>query len=254
MKVSIITVCFNSEKTIEDTITSVLSQSYSNIEFIIIDGASKDGTLKIIEKYRDKISVLLSEEDNGIYDAFNKGIKLATGDIVGILNSDDFYIDKQVISKIVNKFKEKEVDAVYADLLFINKNKADKIIRYWKAGEYQHGMFEKGWMPPHPTFFVKREMYKKYGYYKTSLLYSADYELMLRLLHRYKISTAYFPEVIIKMRMGGFGNMSIEAKIQANIEDRKAWRYNGLKPGYFTLLKKPISKISQFLKRSYKKN
>ncbi len=253
MKISIITACYNSEATIEDTIRSVISQDYENLEFIIIDGASTDRTMRIIEKYRAKIHKIISEKDYGIYFAFNKGIRMASGDVVGILNSDDFYASSKVLSSVAEKFKTSGCDCLYSDILFISKSNPSKIIRYWKAKEYQHGMFLKGWMPPHPTFFVKRELYNRYGFYNESLQYSADYELMLRFIHRYRISTAYLPEITIKMRMGGFGNESIRAKIQANLEDRKAWMLNGMNPGFFTLLYKPVSKIGQFFKKNYPK-
>lgn len=248
MKVSIITVSYNSEKTIEDTIKSVLSQDYPNIEYVIIDGASKDATLEIVRKYRDKITQVISEKDKGIYDAMNKGIALATGDIIGILNSDDFYADANVISSIVAQFTP-TIDAVYADLVYIDANNTDRITRLWKSGNYTQGDFKKGWMPPHPTFFVKSECYQKYGNYSLQLKSAADYELMLRLIHKEQIKINYLPKVIVKMRTGGASNASLKNRIRANKEDRMAWRMNGLKPGFFTFIRKPISKIIQFIRK-----
>jgi glycosyltransferase involved in cell wall biosynthesis len=248
MKVSIITVSYNSEKTIEDTIKSVLSQDYPNIEYLIIDGASKDATLEIVQKYQVKIAKVISEKDKGIYDAMNKGIALATGDIIGILNSDDFYADATVISSIVAQFTP-TIEAVYADLVYVDANDTNRITRLWKSGNYTQGDFKKGWMPPHPTFFVKSECYQKYGNYSLQLKSAADYELMLRLIHKEQIKINYLPKVIVKMRTGGASNASLKNRIRANKEDRMAWQMNGLKPGLFTFIRKPISKIIQFIRK-----
>ena len=249
MKISIITITYNSQNTVEDTIKSVLSQDYPDIEYIIVDGLSKDGTLRIVNKYKDKISKIISERDHGLYDAMNKGIKAATGDIIGLLHSDDIYAGTNVISKIAAAFKsDSMLQGVYADLVFVNRNDPDKIIRTWKSGEYREGAFLKGWMPPHPTFFVKRECYEKFGYFNVKLKLSADYELMLRLIHKNSIKITYLPETIVKMRMGGISNVSFFVRLKANLEDKLAWRLNGIKPGTFTRFQKPLSKIGQFLK------
>jgi glycosyltransferase involved in cell wall biosynthesis len=248
MKVSIITIAYNSAETIEDTIRSVAAQDYADIEYIIVDGASKDNTLQIVSKYKDKVAILVSERDKGLYDAMNKGVALATGDIIGILNSDDFYADAQVISDVVKCFKETKCTGLYADLVYVNRIDTAKIIRTWKAGAYAPGQFVRGWMPPHPTFFVKKECYSKWGTYNTSLKSAADYELMLRFIHKQGIKLAYLPRVITHMRAGGTSNISIKNRIRANMEDRQAWKMNGLRPGWLTLTWKPISKIFQFLK------
>jgi len=249
MKISIITACYNSESTIEDTIKSVISQDYNDIEYIIIDGGSKDKTLEIIKRYQDKITTIVSEKDHGIYDALNKGISLASGDVIGLLHSDDFYPNNNIISNVVNTFIDKGVDSIYGDLQYVDRINENKVIRYWKSGQYKDGLFLKGWMPPHPTFFVRKEIYQKYGAFNLSLKSAADYELMLRLLHKFKISTAYIPEVLVKMRVGGKSNVSLKNRIKANFEDRKAWEINGLKPGTFTLLFKPLSKLIQYFRR-----
>ncbi|MDZ4822791.1 MAG: glycosyltransferase family 2 protein [Flavobacteriales bacterium] len=248
MKVSIITISFNSADTIEDTIQSVLSQSYRDIEYIIVDGASKDDTMNAVNQHLDEISKVISEKDRGIYDAMNKGVQLATGDIVGILNSDDFYADENVVSDVVKKFSETGCDGLYADLVYVDREKSDKIIRTWKAGEYKPGKFKRGWMPPHPTFFVKKKCYDEFGLYNIKLKSAADYELMLRFIHKHKIEVSYLPRVITKMRTGGQSNITLKNRLKANMEDRLAWKMNGLKPGFFTLTWKPISKIFQFLK------
>lgn len=249
MKISIITITYNSQHTVEDTIKSVVVQDYPDIEYIVIDGKSKDNTLTIVDKYKAHITKVISEKDQGLYDALNKGIKNATGDVVGLLHSDDLYSDKNVISKIAALFKnDSELQAVYADLVFVSRTNPDKVLRTWKSGEYQEDAFLKGWMPPHPTFFVKRDCYEKFGYFNIKLKLSADYELMLRMIHKNKIKIAYLPETIVKMRMGGVSNVSFFVKLKANIEDKLAWRLNGIKPRAFTTIKKPFSKIRQYLK------
>jgi glycosyltransferase involved in cell wall biosynthesis len=249
MKVSIITITYNSAETVEDTIQSVLAQDYPNIEYIIVDGASKDDTLSIVNRYKEKIATIQSEPDKGIYDAMNKGVRLAKGDLIGILNSDDFYADAQVISDIVKTVQLAGADGCYADLVYVDRNETSRVVRTWKSGEYRHGQFMRGWMPPHPTFFVKRAIYAKHGLYSLQLRSAADYELMLRLIHKHGISLAYLPRVITKMRAGGQSNVTLKNRWKANKEDRLAWKMNGLQPGFLTLIRKPLSKLIQYLPR-----
>jgi glycosyltransferase involved in cell wall biosynthesis len=244
-KVTIITVALESESFIKDAIESVLSQTYPNIEYIIIDGGSRDGSIDIIDSYGDKISKFVSEPDEGIYDAMNKGISLATGDIIGFLNSDDFYENANVISTIASAFTD-GVDAIYADLDYVSRSDKNKVERKWRSGNFDPKLFYSGWMPPHPTFFVKTTIYKKYGGYDAALKYSADYELMLRLCLVNEISVKYIPEVLVKMRVGGYGNRSLRSRINANVEDRKAWQLLNIKPKVFTFLLKPLRKITQY--------
>jgi glycosyltransferase involved in cell wall biosynthesis len=246
-KISIITVCYNSAETIEDTIKSVINQDYPNIEYIIIDGLSKDNTLEIVNRYKESIAQIISEKDKGIYDAINKGVSRATGEVVAILNSDDMYSSSGVISSVMKMFSDSGADAVYGDLHYVDRFQTDKVVRYWKSGKYHPGRFLNGWMPPHPSFFVRNKCYQQYGLFHTHFKTSADYELMLRFIHKHKISVAYLPSVLVKMRIGGQSNVSLKNRIEANREDRKAWEINGLKPGLFTLIKKPLSKIVQFL-------
>ena len=248
MKVSIITVCYNSSETIEDTILSVVNQSYPNIEYILIDGASKDSTLQIIERYSKNISAVVSEPDNGIYDAINKGLKLATGDVIGVLNSDDLYIDNQVVFDVVNKLKNSQADCLYADLQYVDRIDLNRVKRNWVSGEYKSGLFYQGWMPPHPTFFLKSECYRQFGNYNIQLKSAADYELMLRMIHVNKITTVYLPRVLVKMRIGGKSNVSLVNRIKANREDRLAWKLNQVKPRFYTLFMKPLSKLGQFFR------
>ena len=247
MKVSIITITYNSAETLEDTIRSVIAQDYSDIEYIIVDGASKDTTMDIVERYKTSISKVISERDKGIYDAMNKGVSLATGDVIGILNSDDFYADNRVISDIVAAMQTTQSDACYADLVYVDRIDTHRVIRSWKSGEYRSGDFLRGWMPPHPTFFVKRAKYERYGLYSLELRSSADYELMLRFIHKHGIRLTYLPRVITKMRAGGQSNVSIKNRWKANREDRLAWKMNGLQPGFLTLVRKPMSKLLQYL-------
>lgn len=252
MKVSIITITYNSEKTLEDTLKSVVSQDYPDLEYLIIDGKSKDSTLTIVDKYKDRIAKVVSEKDKGLYDALNKGIKYATGDVIGMLHSDDLYANEKVISKVAAKFiEDPSVEGVYADLVFVNRNDVNKPMRVWESGEYEEGAFLKGWMPPHPTFFVRKEVYEKFGGFNTELKLSADYELMLRLIHKSKIKMAYLNETIVKMRMGGVSNVSFFVKLKANIEDKLAWKMNGMKPNVMTTILKPLRKIKQYFKRAY---
>lgn len=252
MKISIVTITYNSAATIEDTIKSVVVQDYPDMEYLLIDGKSKDSTLQIAEKYKDKITKIVSEKDGGLYYGLNKGLKMATGDVIGAIHSDDLYAHPQVVSNVMKLFNaDPELEGVYADLIFVNREDTNKVMRVWKAGEYKPDSFEKGWMPPHPTFFVRKSVYEKYGYINTDLKLSADYELMLRLIHKHKIKIAYLPETIVKMRMGGVSNISFFVKLKANIEDKLAWKMNNLKPGLFTTLRKPLRKISQYFKKAY---
>lgn len=246
MKVTIITPSFNSAETIQDTITSVAKQTYPHLEYIIVDGGSTDGTLNIIRNNADHISVWVSEPDKGIYDAMNKGIRMATGDIVAILNSDDFYVHANVISEVVNHFNKSGADSIYGNIQYVGRQHTDKIIRNWVSGPYQRRKFLLGWMPPHPAFFVKRKIYQACGHFDTRLKTSADYELMLRFLYKHKISSHYLPELLVHMRTGGASNQSWKKRIVANLEDRRAWKLNGLRPYFFTAILKPLRKVNQF--------
>ena len=246
LKISIITVSFNSVLTIRDTIKSIISQDYCNIEYIIIDAGSKDGTVEIIKEYDAHISCFISEDDNGIYDGMNKGITSATGDIVGILNSDDFYPNSFVLSNVARTFEKESCDAVYGDLVYVKFFDINKIVRYWQSGEYTVKKIKNGWMLPHPTFFVRNEMYKKYGCYNTDLKTAADYEMILKLLYKHNIRVFYIPMILVKMRIGGASNSSVINRIRANNEDGLAWTKNQLNKPMFIRIKKPLQKIKQF--------
>tara|TARA_B100001245_G_scaffold236184_1_gene226086 strand:+ start:1280 stop:2053 length:774 start_codon:yes stop_codon:yes gene_type:complete len=248
-KISIITVSFNSAKTIKETIESILIQDYNNIEYIIIDGGSSDETIDIVKSYSEKISYFISEKDNGIYDAMNKGIKAATGDIVGILNSDDFYPNSFVLSNVAKSFKKYNCDAVYGDLVYVNKKDTTQIKRYWQAGNYNTSKIKNGWMLPHPTFFVKKVMYDRHGLYNSALKRAADYEMILKLLYKENISVHYIPMILVKMRMGGASNSTFLNRIRANKEDGLAWTKNQLNKPMFVRIKKPLQKAIQFFKK-----
>jgi glycosyltransferase len=250
LKISVITITYNSQFTVEDTIQSVLSQDYPDVEYIIVDGLSKDNTMEVVNRYRHRMAKVVSEKDKGLYDALNKGIALATGDVVGMLHSDDIYADEHVLSRIADEFKKNsDTQAVYGDLVFVSRADTSKIMRTWIAGQYTEGAFLKGWMPPHPTFYIRKECYDKYGVFNTSLKLSADYELMLRMIHKHQVKVSYIPQTLIKMRMGGVSNVSFFVKLKANLEDKLAWKLNDIKPGKLTLLKKPLHKLMQYLKR-----
>jgi len=245
MLISIITATYNSQKTIEHTIQSVLSQTYSNIEYIIIDGKSTDETLDIIKKYEGEISKVISEPDRGIYDALNKGIEQATGGVVGFLHADDFYANNQVIENIVKVFETQKTDSVYGDLEYVSASNTDKTIRNWQTGNFSLKELKKGWMPPHPTFYVKTEVYKKYGNFNLDYKIAADYDLVLRFLGKYKISATYLPQVLVKMRMGGASNRSLANIIQKSKEDYMALKANNI-GGIGSLFLKNIRKLGQF--------
>jgi glycosyltransferase involved in cell wall biosynthesis len=247
-KISIITTTYNSAKTIRDTLNCIRQQDYPLIEHIIIDGNSIDDTLKIVAEF-SHISKIVSEKDNGIYEAMNKGVSLATGDVIGILNSDDIYSNDSIITIVAKEFEDENIDVLYADLQYVKHNNFNRVVRTWKTGKLNRKSFYYGWMPPHPTFFVRKKIYDKVGLFNTSLRSAADYEMMLRILLKHQVPSKYIPQVIVKMRSGGISNSSMRNRIKANKEDRLAWKLNGLKPYFFTLYAKPIRKIAQYLKK-----
>ena len=249
MKVSIITAVYNGEETIQSAIDSVANQSYQDIEYIVIDGSSNDGTINILERNKKNIDTLISEEDGGIYHAMNKGVKLATGDIIGILNADDFYQDGTVVSEVVKQIEISNSEGVYGDLIYIDKKDMSKVVRYWRAGKYTHEDFLWGWMPPHPTVFLKKSIYERFGLFNTDFISAADYEFLLRIMYKHKIHLEYIPRVITRMRLGGKSNVTLENRLRANKEDFKAWKVNDLNPYFFTTFLKPIKKLKQFWER-----
>jgi len=244
LKISIITVAYNAQATIEQSIKSVISQAYNNVEYIIIDGNSSDNTVSIAQKYREYISVLISEPDNGIYDAMNKGIALATGDIVGILNADDFFAGNHILTVVSDAFKNNNTDIVYGDLNYIKPD--GTIRRKWVSGEYKKGKFNFGWMPPHPTFYCRRELFERFGNYSLDFGTAADYELMLRYLHLNHLSVFYVKQVLVQMSIGGVSNSSIKNRLKALLFDMKAMYNNRIIFPPVTLVLKPLRKLRQF--------
>jgi glycosyltransferase involved in cell wall biosynthesis len=248
MKVSIITVCFNIADTIEDTIRSVLSQDYQDIEYIVVDGGSTDGTLDVVGRYKNSIANVISEPDNGIYDAMNKGLSSSTGDIVATLNGDDVYAGKTTVSRMAEFIRQNDLDAAYGDLVYFDRNDSGHVKRYWRPGPYRKGAFRRGWVIPHPTFFCRKEIYEKFGYFNDTLQIAADFELMLRLIEKHRIKIGYLPEVTVKMRTGGRANV-LRGIIQGNKEILKSFRMNGVRLSPWFFVCKPITKISQLFAR-----
>ena len=251
MKISIVTPAFNSAKTIRHTIESVARQTYPNVEYIIVDGGSQDATAKIVAQYPDVVDLFISESDHGVYDAMNKGIRAASGDIIAILNSDDFYIHSHVLEQIATTFQESGADSVYGDLQYVDQHNPHKVIRHWESGAFQRRSYLADWMPPHPAFFVKRVIYQRHGLFNLSLKSSADYELMLRFLYKHQVSAAYVPDVLVRMRVGGLSNATWRSRLHANREDRAAWKINGIKPRFYTTILKPLRKLRQFYSHPY---
>ena len=248
MKISIITIAWNSGKSIGDAIKSVVSQTYPDIEYIIVDGLSKDNTMEVVKSFGTKVTKSVSERDKGIYDALNKGIAMAEGDVIGFMHSDDLFADEFVIEKVAKLFEESGADSIYGDLEYVYKNDTSKVLRYWKSGKFSLRNLKMGWMPPHPTLYIKREVYQKYGGFDISFKIAADYDSMLRFLGKYKISTAYLPEVMVKMRVGGASNRSLKNIIQKSKEDLHAIKKNEF-GNIFTLVFKNLRKVTQFIKK-----
>jgi len=251
MKISIITVCYNSAKTIGCTFRSVREQTFGEIEHIVIDGGSSDSTLDVVSTEGPHVSILISEKDSGIYDAMNKGIANATGEIIGFINADDFYASLDVLSKVASVFEDLNVDACYGDLCYVLQDDASTVVRYWKSCRFNPGAFEVGWCPPHPTFFVRRELYDSFGGFDLSYKIAADFELMMRFLEVYQIRAKYIPEVLVKMRMGGMSNQSLSNIVKQNKEILLALKSHGLRSSIFRLMiNKLFSRGLQFFVQS----
>jgi len=250
LKISVITVSYNSEKTIRDTIESVLSQTYKNIEYIIVDGGSTDNTIKVIKDYETRFINAnieykwISENDKGIYDALNKGIVMATGDVVGILNSDDFYFDTDVLSVIAESFKKHNFDCLYANLKYIDKE-TGKVTRDWKSRSFEKGLFEKSWTPAHPTFYCRKSVYEKYGLYRTDFKIAADVELMYRYLEINDVKSYYLDKYLVSMRRGGISNNGLKSTIIITKEMIKAYRDNGEHLNIFKYLLNKLFKLKE---------
>lgn len=244
LKISLITVSYNAENTISRCIESVIRQTFKNIEYIVIDGGSTDKTTEIINRYKTQISLFLSEPDEGIYDAMNKGIKMASGHIIGMLNADDYFADNDILTTIAQAFNQENTEILYGDLDYIDSQ--NKIIRKWRSGEFSHKMFNWGWMPPHPTFYCKRGLFQKYGFYSLEYGTAADYELMLRFMYHHKLNAFYLKKVMIKMNIGGVSNKNIKGRVKGLLFDYKAMNNNNILIPLIALIFKPLRKIIQY--------
>jgi glycosyltransferase involved in cell wall biosynthesis len=248
MKISVVTAVFNAASTIEQALTSVAGQTDADIEHVVVDGASSDGTLSILHAHRHSISILVSEPDSGIYDALNKGIVHATGDVVGFLHSDDFYAHPLVAATIATAFERTGADVIYGDLDYVQRLNPEMILRRWRSGPFSRHALSTGWMPPHPTLYVRRSLYERLGGFDTSYRIAADYEFILRMLTDRNIRVAYLPEVLVQMRTGGESNRSLSNMFRKSREDYRALRKHRV-GGLTTLAMKNLRKLPQFLVR-----
>jgi glycosyltransferase involved in cell wall biosynthesis len=248
MKISIITVVYNNERTIIDAMQSVLSQSYENIEYVIIDGGSKDNTVSQISQFNDKLGYFVSESDKGLYDAMNKGIQACTGDVIGILNSDDLYQDLEVISDVMKEFNNNpDLDIVYGDLVYVKSEDTSKVVRNWKSKAYYNRFFENANVPPHPSLFVRRKVYQEAGLFDLQYKLAADYEFMLRMFKKHNFKSKYINRLIIKMRLGGATNQSFTNVLNQNKEILKAWKNNGFKIPVYLMPLRIFKRLIQFV-------
>ncbi|HSI53370.1 MAG TPA: glycosyltransferase family 2 protein [Ramlibacter sp.] len=249
LQISVITAVFNRASTLGESMRSVLGQTYEGVEHIVVDGGSTDGTLDVIDAYRTGLAQVLHGPDGGLYDALNKGIRAATGDVVGFMHADDTYASPHALDRIASAFEDPSVDAVYGDLVYVKKDDVSQVVRYWRAGEYTRRQLAFGWMPPHPTFYVRREVYERFGAFDTRYRIAADYENMLRILWRGRVRATYVPEVLVRMRMGGVSNMSLFNILHKSREDYVAMRENGI-GGLSALLLKNVTKLPQFVAKA----
>jgi glycosyltransferase involved in cell wall biosynthesis len=248
MRLTIITVVYNNERTIEDAILSVLGQTYENIEYVIIDGNSSDKTVDIIHNYQDRLGYFISEKDAGIYDAMNKGVLASSGDVIGILNSDDLYQDATVIESVMSEFtKNPSLDIVYGDLVYVKNDNVAKVVRNWKSISYHDNFFEKGNVPPHPSVFIRKRIYEEAGLFNLDFKLAADYEFMLRVFKKHNFKSKYINKAIVKMRLGGATNQSISNIVKQNIEILKAWKHNQLKSPFLLMPLRIIKRLIQFI-------
>ena len=249
MKISIVTVCFNSAETIVDTLRSVADQTYPDIEHIVVDGASSDNTRALIEEHGKRVAKSISEPDLGIYHAMNKGLVMATGDVVGFLNSDDIYADPRVLERVAHAFGDPDVGAVYGDIVFVARQDTSHVVRLWTSRSYAPGLCSRGWMPPHPSLYVRRSVYEKYGGYDLAFPAAADFEMALRLLDIERVSSVYVPTIQVRMRMGGQSTRSIRNIISGSREVSRACRKHGLPGGIRFAVARLLVKLPQFLQR-----
>lgn len=247
LKISVITAVYNNRNTIAEAVESILAQTHPSVELVVVDGGSTDGTVELLAQFGDRVTVMVSETDDGIYDALNKGIALASGDVVGFLHSDDVFADTEVLTRVASALADTRVEAVYGDLEYVKRSDVSKVVRYWSAGRYSLQQVRAGWMPPHPTFYARRDVYQRLGGFDLSMRIAADYDCMLRFFQA-GLAVAYIPQVQVRMRMGGASNRSLGNIIRKSIEDYKALRRNKV-GGAWTLLRKNLRKLPQFFLR-----
>lgn len=249
MKISIITVAKNAASTIEDTLSSVAGQNHAPVEHIIIDGASTDATLDIVRRHSDHLSWIVSEPDQGLYHAMNKGISLATGDVIGTLNADDTYANGDVLTRVAGVFADPNVEACFADLVYVHRHDPERVVRYWKSRPFVSGSFARGWIPAHPTFFVRSDVYDRYGDFDLRYRLQSDFELTMRFLQVHGINSVYIPEILVRMRMGGTTNNSLINIIKGNLESFRACRDHGIRVGPWFFITKIAMRLPQFFQR-----
>lgn len=249
MKVSVITVCYNAVAQIEETIRSVMVQDHADIEHIVIDGGSTDGTQEKVKRYAECIAHFVSEKDNGVYDAMNKGLRLATGEVVAFVNAGDMIATRNTVGYMVRAFGERDADVIYGDALMVDPDDITKVRRFWKGGAYRRENFRKGWMPPHLGTYIRKSAYDRFGHFNTELKVSADYELMFRFLYKNHSKARYVPKVLVRFRLGGVSNRSLGHIWRANVEVYKAWRMNGERVSPLIVLRKPLGKLLQLVRR-----
>lgn len=249
MKVSVITVCYNAAAEIDETIRSVMVQDHRDIEHIVIDGGSTDGTQQRVQRYSECIAHFVSERDAGVYDAMNKGLRLATGKVVAFVNAGDMMATRNTVSYMVRAFEEHDVDVIYGDALMVDPADITRVKRFWKGGAYRRENFRKGWMPPHLGTYIRKNAYDRFGLFRTDLKVSADYELMFRFLYKHRLPALYVPKVLVRFRLGGMSNRSLGHIWRANVEVYRAWRINGERVSPLIILRKPLAKLGQMLRR-----
>jgi glycosyltransferase involved in cell wall biosynthesis len=246
MKVTLITVCRNAAAVIGASLESVFAQTHGDIEVIVIDGASTDGTQQVVERYRERLAHYVSEPDKGIYDAMNKGLRAATGEVIGFVNAGDLLMTPQVIAQVVDSFQRSHADAVYGDIIMVDEHDIHKVHRTWLSGTYHRANFRKGWMPPHVGTFIRKSAYDRFGHFNTDLRIAADYEILLRMLYKHEIRTIHLREVLVRFRLGGMSNGSVRHILKANREVRASWGLNGLQAPPLLVTRKLWSKVMQF--------
>lgn len=248
MKISVITVCFNAAEHIDETLRSVVMQDHTDVEHIVIDGGSTDGTQERIGRYREVIAHIVSEPDKGVYDAMNKGLRLATGEVIAFVNAGDMIAHRSCISEMAAEFAKGDADAIYGDAYMVDPKDIRTVKRFWKGGVYKREAFRSGWMPPHLGTYIRKEVYDRFGHFRDDLRVSADYELMFRFMYKHRIRVRYVPKVLVRFRLGGMSNRSLAHVWRANLEVYKAWKLNGESVSPLIVLAKPLRKLAQYFR------